>query len=112
MTMMVLQRVKNFYAADRPRFLGVEEAAAYLSYLLLEDGGFYCSGAIEKLPQGLRLSDTTILNAVRELNADGLLRDYEEKTDGRGRPRVMYAPANDAAVAALSEMAELWKASA
>jgi Transcriptional regulator PadR-like family len=85
------------------RYLSVPEAIAFAA-AHLEKGPVYFSGLMAAAPKGFALSDTIAKSALVSMEAAGLLTDYWEKVEERGRPRRMYKLVDGANVSPIAAL--------
>lgn len=92
-----------------PIFLGTGLAIAYIcSKLLCQDSyalGLKCN--LEESQKIIKLSDTTLGNAIDVLLKEGLISEYIFNSPGRGRPRRMFAIEKEA-VARATRLRDYW----
>lgn len=106
-----LNEITRFLDNPPPRFLSVEEAAAYALSLLLEKPS-YAYGMMEAIANSsnLRISDTVMFKALKSLEDAGVIYQLETvKKEGRGRPPQNYAIADGYRAVALKVVARWQK---
>jgi DNA-binding PadR family transcriptional regulator len=91
--MLTIESVINSFAEDRLVFLTAEQAICYVAYRLTK-GDSYGTELIQELTlrtNRYQISDTICCKALNFLVGEGLATSFEEKVEGRGRPRRMYS---------------------
>lgn len=89
---MKLQDIYRFFEEPQPIFLNLEITVCYVLSVLLEHDS-YATELIENLEQQFPphlVSDTVFNACARLLEAEGIVVSYQQKLEGRGRPRRMY----------------------
>lgn len=110
MRLSFTDRVRQYFHTPEPIFLKDEAAVGYvLSVLLTKDSyGTELIAEVEATHAPMKLSDTALYSALKQLEAEGFVSAYWKKVEGRGRPRRMYQLINDRRQEAL-ELAKLWE---
>lgn len=90
---MNFQDIYTFFEEPPPIYLGKEAAVCYVLATLMQKGDSYATALIQSLetdyPQ-YRLSDTVLYGALKFLESEDIVDGYEQRAEGRGRPRKMY----------------------
>lgn len=92
MKMLTIESVINSFSEDRLVFLTAEQAICYVAYRLIK-GDSYGTELIQELTRRTnryQISDTICCKALNFLVREGLATSFEQKIEGRGRPRRMY----------------------
>lgn len=94
---MKLKDIYTFCETPQTTFLTQELAVCYVLSVLLK-GDSYGTELIQKIEQdypAYRLSDTVLYAALKFLEDEQFVISYQQKVDGRGRPRRMYQISNN-----------------
>lgn len=89
---MKLEDIYTFCETPKATFLTQELAVCYVLSVLLK-GNSYGTELIQQIEQdypAYRLSDTVLYSALKFLEDEQFVTSYQQKADGRGRPRRMY----------------------
>ncbi|MGG6262786.1 PadR family transcriptional regulator [Leptolyngbya sp. AN03gr2] len=89
---MTLDNIFSYLQSPPPRYINPEIAVCYILAVLLE-GDSYGSHLVKQISKTYptyRLSETVLYSAITFLIEEGLIISYQQKAEGRGRPRQMY----------------------
>lgn len=88
---LTIDKIHEYFSSPQPTFLNCEQAVCYILDTLINKDS-YGTELINSLgaTANYRISDTVLYDALTFLTEAGFIESYQQKVDGRGRPRRMF----------------------